>query len=197
MGNSTYSLIVNSAKINQKNITEARDKISSLFKLQQNQLDKIFSGESIRLAKDIDYIKAQHYHDAIVKTGVECQIKASTPKQKNPVTPPPSATILTLLKLDEQSTTQITKNYLCPECQVQQANKNECEHCSYDLKIYREIMKKKNLIEKPGEGYYPERRDEHRRNNSTRREMLRMEKKSDRREQDERRKEFGSYSKVF
>jgi len=197
MESSTYSLIVNSAKINQENIAEARNKICSLFKLQQKQLDKIFSGKSVRLAKDIDYIKAQHYHAAIVKIGVECQIKASSLKQENPVMPPTFATTLTLLKLDEQQTPEITKNYLCPECQVQQANKKKCEHCNYDLEIYRESMEKKNLIERPGEGYFPERRDEHRRNNAARREMLRMEKKSDRREQDERRKEFGSYSRVF
>ena len=197
MDNSSYSLIVNSAKINQENIAKARDKICSLFNLQQKQLDKIFSGKPVRLAKNIDHAKAQRYHDAIVKIGVECQIKASSLKQENPATPRPSSATLTLLKLDQQQTTQITKNYLCPECKVQQANKNECEHCSYNLKIYRESMKKKNYIERPGEGYFPERRDQYRRGNATRREMLRMEKISDRRGQEERRKEFGSYSRVF
>jgi len=195
MENSTYSLIVNSAKINQENISEARDKICSLFKLQQNQLEKIFSGKPVRLAKDIGYVKAQHYHDVIVKTGVACQIKASPSKQENSVTSSPSKTTLTLLKPDEQQTAQIAKNYLCPECQIQQTNKNECEHCNYNLEVYRENMKKKNLIERPGEGYFPERRNMHRRSNATRREMLRMEKKSDRRVQEERRKEFGSFGR--
>lgn len=58
-------------------------------------------------------------------------------------------------------------------------------------------MKKKNLIERPGEGYFPERRSKHRRDNTVRRETLRMEKNSDRRTQEERRKEFGAYSSVY
>lgn len=67
-------------------------------------------------------------------------------------------------------------------CKVQQASENECQHCYFNLDVYRNTMKENNFIEVPGRGYIAERRREHRRNSFTvRREVIRMGVSSDRR----------------
>lgn len=124
MESNTYNLIINSANINKENIAAAREQLCTLFQLQQNQLDKLFSNKPLRIIKDINYTRAQHYRDAIVKAGVECKIETSSQEQENPSASPPSATTFSLLNLEKQQTTQITQTYLCPVCQTQQTKMN-------------------------------------------------------------------------
>jgi hypothetical protein len=194
MGSEKYNLIVNSAKISNDNIAEARKKMGSLFKLQASQLDKLFSGKPVRLFKDANHAVAKRYRDAILEIGIECLVEASSPKHERSSSASPQSSSSKFFLFDaEEKITNILQSYFCPDCQLQQENKTECEHCNYNLKIYRESMKEKGFIERPGVGYFPDRRSMHRRSPVVRREELRMGLYSDRRLQEEQRKEFGAY----
>lgn len=194
MGSEKYNLIVNSAKISKDNIAGVRKQIGSLFKLQAKQLDKIFSGQPVRLFKDANYKVAKRYRDAIMEIGIECLIEASSHIGKRPSSASPQSSSSKFFLFDaEEQITNTLESYFCPDCQLQQKNKSNCEHCGYNIEMYRESMKEKGFIERLGIGYFPDRRSIHRRSREVRREELRMGLNSDRRLQEERRKEFGSY----
>ena len=84
MDDNAYNLIVNSINIRRENIAAVREQMCSLFQLQQDQLDKLFSDKPLRIIKNINYSKAQYYRDAIIKAGMECRIESITVIQKTP-----------------------------------------------------------------------------------------------------------------
>ena len=189
MDNNSYNLIVNSANLEKDRLAEARDKMAKLFQLKAMQLEKIFSGKPIRFIKNIDHDSAQRYQNAIKDIGLVCQIEDVPVEQENSgLDSNQIKSSLTLTPKKEET----TKNHYCPMCKVLQENKNECEHCYFNLETYRNTMKKNNFIEVKGVGYIAERRKEHRRSNaSARREVIRMGEHSDRRANKERRKATG------
>ena len=191
MGNITYSLIINSANINDKQLAEVREKMNGLFHIKSEQFDKLFSGKPIRFLKNLDLDSAQRYSDAIKGTGMPCQI------EETPIEQETSAFALEPLasKPSEIKSEKIvmSKSYYCPMCKVQQENENECQHCYFNLEVYRNTMKENNFIEVIGKGYIAERRKEHRRNSVTvRREVIRMGENSDRRQNNDRRAGWGA-----
>ena len=212
MENSRYNLIINSSTVTNENVANARQQMSSFFKLRKDEVDKLFCNKPLRIVKEIDYMKAQQYRNEIVKMGMTCKIElaaqnqerqtsspttASFQKQENQFNPRTSESALSLADKEDQQSMQNTKTYLCPSCELQQANKHKCDHCNYNLDSYRDSMKEKGFAERPGEGYFKERRGTHRRSNKVRREKVRLGKNSDRRSQEERRKESGDYTNAF
>lgn len=189
MGNTTYNLIINSAKMNKENIAEAREKMGDSFHLKSEQLDKLFSGKPIRFLKNLDSDSAQRYSNAIKETGMACLIEDISIKEVTPAFElEPLENKLSVLKSEEK----MTKTYYCPMCKVQQESQNECQHCYFNLEVYRNTMKKNDFIEVSAKGYIAERRKEHRRDNATvRREVIRMGENSDRRLNNNRRVSFG------
>ena len=191
MDDKTYNLIINSENIKKERITDARNKMGELFQLKDVQLDKIFSGKFIRFIKNINYDSAQHFQNAIKEIGFVCQIEDVSVKQEKSSLDSKQAKNKLSLESEKE---EMTKSYYCPMCKVLQENHNECEHCYFNLEVYRKTMKKNNFIEVKGKGYIAERRKNHRRNNTiVRREEIRMGEYSDRRANSERRKDMGAW----
>lgn len=191
MGNNTYSLIINSANMNEEQLAEVREKMDGLFHIKSEQFDKLFSGKPIRFLKNLDLDSAQRYSDAIKGSGMSCLIEETPIEQETSAFElEPLASKSSELKSEK---IEMRKPYYCPMCKVQQENENECQHCYFNLDVYRNTMKKNNFIEVVGKGYIAERRKEHRRNNVTvRREAIRMGESSDRRLKSDRRAGWGA-----
>gem|GEM_PF-3235114 len=130
-----------------------RNNFKQQFKLPDEQLDKLFSGQNIAVKKDVSWHDAQRYRDLMKGLGALCEI----------------------LPLEEPGPNETsTKSFPCPKCRNLLSG-DICRSCGFDVGAYRKQMRAKGYIELSGTGYIRERRDGERRAGEDRRDGVRFE----------------------
>jgi len=74
MGKASYNIIFRGEIARGRDIREVRKNLASLFKVNNEKIEKLFSGRSVSIKKKVDQSTAMKYKAAIEKAGAICSI---------------------------------------------------------------------------------------------------------------------------
>jgi hypothetical protein len=72
-----YSVIFEGKIAVGREIGEVKRNLSSLFHIDEGQVDRLFTGQPVAIKKDVDYQTAMKYKDALERAGAICSVEAS------------------------------------------------------------------------------------------------------------------------
>ena len=148
-----YQVVFTGLLVKGADLSRVRKNFREQFKLSEEKLGKLFSGQNIAIRKDISWQDAIRYRDYMKELGALCEV---------------------LPLEDSDSGEEHTDSFPCPKCR-NLASGNRCVSCGFDIGNYRMQMMVKGLVELPGALYIKERRQEERRKGEDRRDGVRFE----------------------
>lgn len=148
-----YQVIFTGLPVHGADINLVRKNFENKFKLPPKRLNAIFNGGQALLQKNLDWLHANKYSDAMKEMGALCEVVRGQESAEENIGLAP-----------------------CPKCNSLQIG-DSCGDCGFDIKTYRLQMSGKGFVEAPDLGYIKNRRDTPRRLNVDRRDDVRYEDK--------------------
>lgn len=110
-----YDVIFNGEFSPEYDIDDAKQKLAKIFKLKPAAVDKLFSGQSVTLRKNVDATTAEKYRQAAAACGVIFELE---PVAESSEIPPSQAAAA-------RDATMVT----CPDCGYSQSRSTTCLQC--------------------------------------------------------------------
>jgi len=113
-----YNLVFNGEILEEHQIENVKQKLAPLLKTDEKGIERLFSGKSTMIKKDVDYKTAMKFRKAFEKIGAKLNLDMSKPAVK-----PEAETVKIEPQPDESNMAT------CPNCGYQQDESSECIKC--------------------------------------------------------------------
>ena len=120
-------------------IEEVKKRISTIFKMPEGKVERLFRGRPVVIKKNVDLHTARKYSKALKKAGAMCGIAVDGYKAASSVRKSKVAQLEGAVEM-----------MICPSCGHEQRKSSECLRCGIVISKYRE------RIETPEDVSYPE-----------------------------------------
>ncbi|NQT27355.1 hypothetical protein HQ585_18520 [candidate division KSB1 bacterium] len=116
MSDTRYNIVFKGEIIDGCDLSQVKTDLAHLFKKEIAQVEKLFTGRSVILKKNVDLLTAQKYQRELQMIGARCHLERLQEEPPNPVTPPDQH--------EEKSTLLI-----CPKCRYPLKPDEPCPQC--------------------------------------------------------------------
>lgn len=161
-----YSVVVNGQVAEGFDLNEVKKTVAAQFKLNDAQIEKVFSGKPISIRRGLEKESALKLRDALTKAGAVAVVKRApiqpvkasvaeklpTEKQATPTEqmPPPSNTIPskkpTLTTGDNTDLPASPAEVTCPRCGHTQSLAQACSRCKMDFALHLKRLARKEKL---------------------------------------------------
>lgn len=134
----SYSVAVTGKIVDGFELAQVKASVSKLFKLNGEQVEKIFSGKPVVIRRAVEKEQAVKLRSALVKVGALAVVKEAATqtvaeKPQQTVTAAPAAVVKEGFRPDIH----------CPRCGHQQSFVTACGLCKMDLTLHIQRLKRK------------------------------------------------------
>jgi len=127
-----YNLVFNGEILEEHQIENVKQKLAPLLKTGEKGIERLFSGKSTVIKKDVDYKTAMKFRKAFEKTGAKLNLDMAKPAVKpdaetlkiEPQPEKPEAETVKIVPQPDESNMAT-----CPNCGYQQDESSECIKC--------------------------------------------------------------------
>jgi hypothetical protein len=102
-----------------RDVGEVKRNLTSLFKLSDEKVEKLFSGKAFVVAKNVDYDSAMRYKMAFETAGAVCRVEEVGSEPRS-----------------ERSSETVQQKITCPKCGFEQEKTEECRQCGIIISKY-------------------------------------------------------------
>lgn len=135
-----YYTIIFEGKIKEGcSIESVKDELRTLFKADDKEIERLFSGGPVAVLKDAEYEKAMKFMNAFDRAGALCRIEGVEDADNSAEHPPE------IPPVNSAESVQV-KTMLCPQCNYEQQENEECLKCGTIISKFNHTTKKKKIF---------------------------------------------------
>jgi hypothetical protein len=141
----TYSVVVTGKIAEGFELSQVKANVGKLFKLEGNQVEKLFSGKPVAVRRGVEKGQALKLRSALAKVGALAAVKVARVKASEEAAPVQSA-IQKSVTVEAPVVAQGDQNPAeinCPRCGHEQAFATACGSCKMDLTLHFQRLKRK------------------------------------------------------
>ncbi|MEE8058363.1 MAG: hypothetical protein V3T17_11080 [Pseudomonadales bacterium] len=137
-----YSVVMTGQLAEGFELHQVKANVSTLFKINSGQIEKMFSGKPVTIRRGIEKEQALKLCSALAKAGALAAVKVSRPSSASPE-PKTAETVQATEPVKAKDLS--APNICCPRCGHEQTFVTVCGLCKMDLTLHIQRLKRKEL----------------------------------------------------
>lgn len=134
-----YSIVVNGEIADGFDLAQVKKTVAALFKLNDAQIEKVFSGKPVSIRRGIEKEQALKLRAALAKAGAVATVKRAAIKPDKSSTPEK----ITPVSSDNNTVPVFAAEISCPRCGHTQSFAQACGMCKMDFTLHIKRLERK------------------------------------------------------